>query len=258
MKKKLLSIFLIFSIILVMGACSKPTPDDEFQDSIEYEDDEGDVEEYTESDIDWYSKTYSYTDTDGYVYEIEWKYSPWMLLSTKQADLESAWREVGNGNDLPGFDDWQLKTDGSTGYVRQFSSGNPFIHHMTDMYYCVGEVSVRNVTDGWSISEDQPKSIGAYLAWEMDLHGLKDVSGSGDITSIGRIYYSDGYDDNGGNVIVSPKMTSDSWGPAAFILMAPENITPNSPDGLYYERMTEEGVLHFGPGSERESIDVLK
>lgn len=207
------------------------------------------------ADIDWTEVSYTETDSDGYTYEITFKLSPWILQSNTDI-VNSAWSEVGGSNTIPGFNDWGLKQESSGGYFRQgISEGgttNYFAHHMTDIYYCVGTAQITNITEGWSISVSNPRSLYFYLRWVSNF----DRATYAGVYSIGRVFFSNSTEDESDGLGHSAKMTSDQWGPVSFVIMAPENFAPNFPDGEHAEDMLNGYFYYIENGERSEEIHL--
>lgn len=211
-----------------------PDEDGSHMEPITESENKADEEEYTEdmysSDVDWSFIEDTYTDGRGYTYNLEIMISPWMLKSSNAEMIESAWSEVGNGRELPeDMTDWGLN-DGS----RQVPSGNTqaaFIHQMNDMYYCIGTIKITNATEGFSFSDNNKGNYNPIIFWNMER-----ISKYTSADIISRTYYSDSSED-APCICASPVMTSDEWGPVPFVAMAPENFTPNNPEGEFFESM---------------------
>lgn len=203
-----------------------------------------------EVNLEWSSFSYTITDRDGYTYEISYEVSPWILLSNEEV-INAAWAEVGGNNKLPGFDGWGLKWDGSVYFrpndIPKGGSREFWTYPMSDMYYCMGKVSVRNTTDGWDISESNKRSFDAVLGWKSGstIPEIEHIS-IGAYT-IGKTFYSSATKEQANCVLISPSMTSNKWGPVSFVLMAPENFSPKYPDGQFYDH-TKTGALSFIQG----------
>ncbi len=184
--------------------------------------------------IEWTDFKYTTTDADGYTYEITYKISPWILLSNTEA-INSAWSEVGKNNTLPSFDDWGLQKSGES-YMRigvpLGGTKRNFTSRMTDMYYSIGTVQIRNTTNGWDITSSSPRAVYANLNTSTYLNSMAEY--------IGRTFYSNSTEDQAGGVQIRAQMTSNAWGPVSFVIMAPENFSPNYPDGEYKEQMLGE------------------
>ena len=189
--------------------------------------------------IEWTNIVYYKEDTDGYQYEITIKLSPWILLSNTQA-LSSAWNEVSQGTELPSYESWgvnentrypQIKGNsfitGSDGFITACS------HGITDMYYSVGSLEVKNVTDGWSIDSSQPRS----LTISAGLWPCRNDYKMSDYAALvaGKTFAGDRIDNYVGGIRINPLMSGDNWGPVPFVLMASEVFSPNAPNGGYYD-----------------------
>lgn len=202
------------------------------------------------AEIEWTNATFTITDSDGYTYEISYKLSPWILLSNEEV-INSAWDTVGHGKSLPDFDDWGLKWDGKVYWrpndIPRGSTTEFWNYPMSDMYYCVGEVSVRNTTEGWDISTSNKRSVEAVLGWKSGSAIPEIQHTSIGAYTIGRTFYSSQTEDQADCIRIHPSMTSNTWGPNPFVLMAPENFSPKYPDGQFYEH-TKTGALSFLKG----------
>ena len=209
------------------------------------------VEPIEAADIEWTDVSYTTTDTDGYVYEITLKVSPWILLSNTDI-VNSAWSEVGKSNTLPGFNSWSLRQDSLGTYFRQgLSNGNStsyFAFNMSDMYYCVGTAQITNITEGWSIDASSPRSLYFGLQWVSSF----DKSAYAGVYAIGRVFYSNETTDGCNGLAHSAKMTSDHWGPVSFVIMAPENFSPNYPDGEHPQHMLDGFFRYYDNGEAKE------
>lgn len=204
--------------------------------------------------IDWTDISYTYTDVDGYIYEIAYKLSPWILLSNTDA-VNAAWKEISESNMLPNFKDWGLQQESTGNYFRQGvphgGSTNYFSHHMTDMYYCIGTVQITNLTEEWRISASSPRSLYFNLMWASAFDKL-DYAG---VYSIGRVFYSNGTEDESDGLWHSASLNSDQWGPVSFVIMAPENFSPNYPEGEYFQYMLD-GFFYYTENSETKEVRV--
>ncbi|MBE6835289.1 MAG: hypothetical protein E7515_03445 [Ruminococcaceae bacterium] len=182
--------------------------------------------------IEWEDLEYEYVDSSGYKFEISLSLSPWILLSNQNA-INSAWAKVGNNNTLPGFNDWGLEkwetynTYNRSGMIKALNgySTSYFRKPMTDMYYCMASLKIKNVTEGWDIDTSNSRNVGFSLLWKADRM---------DIDCIGRIFYSNGEKDYLTGVNINADMVGNDWGPVSIVFMAPENMTPNNPNGDYY------------------------
>lgn len=190
------------------------------------------------SDVEWTYATYLIHDRDGYKYELNVKISPW-ILTENSSTLNAAWHEVGNNNPLPNsFSDWGLKKESNNIYSRSglkgVENGNRYSYRaeMTNMYYCVGTISINNLTENWDITSADPRSLIYSLNFE-----LKNWAGMSN--TIARVFYNSKKEDSTGGIYSSPKLTDNTWGPCSFVMMHPENYSPNHPDGEFYEKLID-------------------
>ena len=208
----------------------------------ELEDEEAlDEEVEEELPIEWTTALMTGTDADGYKYNIWFKFSPWILYSNTKM-IKSAWKEIGGDTQLPDYDSWHIESVGS-GYQRKAKSIGGFDSWMatngyglTDMYYCMGVMEIRNTTSGWSITQDNNRSLSFSLELKEDLTDItsKDCYVYGGCRS--KIFFTSGTSEYVGGMAFSPLMVSDKWGPIPFVCMLPENIAPNTPaNGGFYD-----------------------
>ena len=192
------------------------------------------------SGVEWTEVTYTTTDEDGYTFEITYRISPWILLSNTDV-VNAVWAEISGGDPLPGFDDWGLERY-NNGYWRPNNisdhslsgyKGYMYCEGMNDMYYCMGTLSVKNRTEGWSFSEENKRSCDTRLWWRYDK-----TDGMEGAQAIGHLYLSSKVREEADGVLVYASMVSDDWGPCPFVIMSPEAFTPNYPDGRFYEHLS--------------------
>lgn len=204
------------------------------------------LDEIPHADIEWTNASYLICDRDGYQYEINIKISPW-ILTENSGTLNAAWSEVGNNNQLPNsIEDWGLRKEESiyersSNNLKGVKDGNSYSYRasMTDMYYCVGSISIENVTEGWDISAADSRSLEYSIIFD-----LKNWAGLSN--TIGRVYYNSKTEDSTGGLCSSPKLTDNTWGPCSFVIMHPENYSPNNPDGEFYEKLLDrESYFHY-------------
>lgn len=202
--------------------------------------------QYNTVPIEWEKVEYTVVDNSGYKFEVSLSLSPWILLSN-QDEINSAWAKVGDNNQLPGFDDWGLeKREINNVYNRSGmimamdgNSSTIFRTPMTDMYYCVGSLTITNITEGWDIDASNSRGVSLPLVWEC-------APRNSGINCIGRIFYSNGEKDYASGIHLKVNMQSNSWGPVPIVFMAPENISPNNPNGDYYSDMLNRVQLKGG------------
>ena len=146
------------------------------------------------------------------------------------------------------FSDWGMKKQGNAYRIEALTDvvsgyrSYPYVAQMTDMYYSLGSISVNNVTDGWNITSSESRSLKFSIEYESSFYEVgTDV--------IGRLFYTSEIKDCSSGIYVSPKLTSDNWGPCSFVMMSPENKTPKNPDGDHYESLlNKDSYFHFFGG----------
>ena len=170
--------------------------------------------------INFQSYTINLADRDGYQYEVILKLSPWILASQSDT-LNFAWSQLGNRNTLPDFNDWKI-------HGRDLENWE-----YNDIYYMVGQISVKNVSSGFDFSESNPgepsitfefKDSNSFLLGKgYDSSGYKELG-----TCEGHKGYNEA-------VCISPIMRQNNWGPISIIFAMPDKISPNFPNGQNYE-----------------------
>lgn len=197
-------------------------------------------------DVEWKNVTYFEEDNDGYKYEVSMKLSPWILLSNSET-VNAAWDELNSGKSLPQFNDWGLKELHGY-YSRSEREGLfSFSHKMTDMYYCVGEMTIKNRTEGWNITDDNKRSVNLNISWNCNYNG-NDRFGS---AYIWKVLFSNGAEDYYDDKPCTASMKKNTWGPVPFVIMIPENFSPKYPNGENYESIKETKIK-----IEKEEIEL--
>lgn len=253
--KKYLCILTLISLSLTLSGCGNsgsnifqqlfhiggqnedtaaPTTEEVITTTTEYDTEEPDTvgeedteEETTSSSVEFQTFTYRYKDAQNYVYEATITLSPWILESQSEA-LKDAWTQVGSDESVPSIDSMSFRKFSNNLYM---GAGNPsdFYATMTEMYFSVGTVSIRNVTDGWSFSENNPGGSKLQFYWSSE----DDRTTWSKTSMISKVYYGSSTKYTEGGLEVAPSMKSDKWGPVAIVLGHAENITPKFPDGEY-------------------------
>lgn len=199
--------------------------------------------------IDWTDIVFSFKDTEGYTFEVTIKLSPWILLSNTSI-MEKAWSEVSKGKTLPSYNSWGFKPgiyNYPTIYANRYDyayshTGESFCSDgISDMYYSVGTIQIRNKTKDWPITEQNARSLIIPLScqWDKTVYTGKDHFGF--IAS--KVYYSGQTNVFVGGIRFDPSINKDNWGPATFLLMTAEVFSPNFPDGAYYNTILDHLVI---------------
>lgn len=203
-------------------------------------------------EVEWQTLSYTWEDEAGYKFEATVKVSPW--ITTENSDyLNSAWNEVGNGNTLPKADPkvWGLKKLGNGKYYATDDNRDGFrpINNITDMYYCVGEISIRNLTEGWDIASDS--SITSNPVWlsacqpetnpkRVKKHPSEVYEWTSSCT-MGKLFGKNKEITSSTWISVNPVYTSNKWS-TSFAFAHCDNKTPKNPDG---EGMAEMQDTYF-------------
>lgn len=120
--------------------------------------------------------------------------------------------------------------------------------------YIIGTYMVENLTDGYSITPDNPRTYPGRLAARQVSAFDEEHDGNAatffNWRHVIAVMYSSGvtyYDEEDAvnpEVRVSiAKMRADAWGPVHFVIALPNGATPNRPDGYRYDKIE----MEFGP-----------
>ena len=201
-------------------------------------------------DVEWQTLTYQWEDSSGYTFEATIKVSPW--INTKNEEyVTAAWDEVSHGKALPSSDtsSWGLAhySDGTYGRGNdEYGSFRP-VKNITDIYYCIGNVTVKNLTTGWDITASTPITSDAlWLSACQPEPNVEEVKKHPSLednytrsSTVSKVFYNDAEKVNPTWARVSPKYTSNQWGPVAFVFAHFENKTPANPNGEYISEIAD-------------------
>lgn len=199
-----------------------------------------------------------YTDSDGYIYEITVTMTPWILYSPNEELLHAIWTDLGNGNTLPTPNDWGFTLNDNyyelwVPYLFRFRASN------FDMYYTLGNLSIRNVTDGFDITSNNARDL--YVRFESGSFWYNERS-----SVIGQIYYSNSTKKitPGTNTVshqhimeISTVVRSNNVGPIPFVFAHGESSTPA--DGMLgFKQLEESGSIriHCNDSGERINFNI--
>ena len=181
-------------------------------------------------------------DQDGHRFELRYKLSPWMLVSSNAVRIKQAWDEVGGDNKLPDVGDWPLKEKDS--YSECKISKTKFSHSMNDMYYCVGTVTVTNLTENMPISKSDKASAPLYFVLNISPETANPKGSKANC--IFRFYRPKGVVEDSFSLETEIKMSKDSYGPLPFIIMVPESVTKEHPEGINLESVLKSYFKYDG------------
>ena len=137
MKKTVGLILLLIVMVALLAGCGSKTQDQQVATSAQEaslsmseaasEQQEQPVVATTEQiTIDWHTETFTWSDTDGYSYEVTLIISPWILRSNT-SQIESAWAQIGASSSLPMTNgDWSLTSYNNHTTQRQISGRYDF------------------------------------------------------------------------------------------------------------------------------------
>ena len=190
-------------------------------------------------EVEWQTLTYQWEDNNGYQFEATIKISPW--INTKNTDyVTTAWNEVGSGKTLP--------SDDSKSWGNAPSSDDYYrpVDNATDVYYCIGNVTIKNLTPGWDITASapvksnplwfsacQPETNPAYYKQHPNTFDYLKSS------TISKVFYGDGEKRNSTWACLTPQYTSNKWGPVPFVFAHFDSKAPANPDGKYISEITD-------------------
>jgi len=253
MKKILLTVAIIAVLSIMFYGCGSATTVEEpvitEDEEVITEDEEVSTEPVIEEpavDVDWQTLTYQWTDDSGYTFEATVKVSPW--INTKnEAYVNAAWDEVGHGNSLPEFDP-------NENYCKDKRNTFLGIKDTTDMYYCLGELSIKNITEGWDITAENP--VTTYFSMS-PIQPPLDIKASAvkEGRTIGKVLFSNDITRYITWSDFNPKFNSNDWGPVPFVFAHYDRKNPNHPNGEYISEIADTDFIIFA-GKTNSSIDI--
>lgn len=164
---------------------------------------------------------FEYADSDGYEIRETIQLSP--IFTGEDMDIVYVlWEAL--GNDTSSFPSKQSLCD----------ENSMLMNH--ELEYIIGTCMIENLTDGFPITPDQPRSYAISLTAE----GNGDTATLFNNRSVSAVIYSDKmiyYSDILSVMIGDTKMVSDTWGPCTFVIALPNTHAPNQPDGYRYDEI---------------------
>ena len=266
--KKHLSIILVGLLVLILTGCGKQTVNDIPREELSMNapteapaaasaitpTDAPTEAAVSKFNIDWTEFTYSQKDNEGYTFDITVKLSPWILRSNTDV-INQAWSEVGKNHEMPDFNDWGLNKDSGgyywTPYSHDTNNGKANFNYgywnykMNDMYYCIGSVRIKNTTEGWNFSDSNPHSTRVQI----QCNPVKTEA-----FFMSKEFYGNKTDVCWNGIDMSAKMKSDNWGSVPFIIMCPENFSPDNPNGEHIEKLKTVSLEVY----QRKDIDPFR
>lgn len=178
---------------------------------------------------------FEYTDSDGYEIRETIQLSP---IFTED-DIEIAYALWGAlGNDTSSFPSEESLYN--TSYLLREMRDS---FGCNELEYIIGTYALENLTDGFPITSDNPRSYQGALSTKQvsafDEEHDSNASHFINVRSVSVVMYLDGatyYGEGNSTILSKAKMYSDTWGPCAFIIALPNGSTPNLPDGYRYDK----------------------
>lgn len=202
--------------------------------------------------VNWQGLEYTWEDKSGYTFRAELIISPWINARNEDC-IKYNWGNIAWNHrlELPGPEpeNWGLKHS-SDGWTRVNDNYGAFksIDNITDVYYCMGNISVVNCTTGWDITSSMTSDILWFSACQPETD-VKEVLKHPYLTdnyikssTISKVFYDDGATTSPTWASVNPVYTSNSWGPIPFLFVHFDSKTPANPEG---ERMSEIADTYF-------------
>ncbi|MCM1156766.1 MAG: hypothetical protein NC314_11540 [Roseburia sp.] len=199
------------------------------------------------SDIDTSSLLTTYTiefeDSDGYQIRETVQLSP-IFREDDMGTVYALWEAL--GNDVASFPSKE-----------SIRNSNLMLTNY-QLEYVVGTYMVENLTDGFPITSDNPRTYAKSLTAE----GNSVPATFFNNRSVSVVMYSSGMKYYGDNlfatVIGDARMTSDTWGPRTFVIALPNEFTPNQPDGYRYDEIQVIFSYNNQGSYDRSNYDSLK
>lgn len=179
-----------------------------------------------------------YEDLDGYQIQETIRFSPIFCESDMDILLET-WKALGgNAEEIPVGDkcySWDSSAI-STQKALGFTGGQ----------YIVGDRTITNQTDGFPITSANAKNYALMI--RMDTNDLSaDAYLAAEDSTMAFTFFggrSEQYRSRVGSFLVGTAlMEEDQWGPMRFIIVLPNKVTPNEPNGLDYSKIKYSAVV---------------
>ena len=208
---------------------------------------------------------HEWKDPEGYEFKATIRYTDW--VNPENDSIYPTWGELCDFENLPDTEPstWGIENGFSSTSSANNRGGFGFagIEDYTDTHYCIGDVTIENVTKDWDITSSHPTST----VVEIDFYNSKEEDESDRVVLGGHIIgktFSNAeeaqYDMRG---LFKADMDSNKWGPYPFVFSHFDKRTPDDKDGQFYDEMNYslQIVTHI-LGTTKEShtrpLDVIK
>lgn len=178
------------------------------------------------------TRSVEFEDMEGYTIRETCQLSP-IFTEDDMETMHALW--VALGNDIAIF----------PSYESMFDSDHR--DNCDRLEYVIGTYMVENLTDGFSIVADNPRSYDGVLIPIEDgktpAQYKEDAANHFRYDVVTMVSYSDeviyyGSSTKSAGLVCDVKMESDTWGPRTFIMAVPNCSIPNRPDGYRYDNLT--------------------
>ncbi|MDE6318619.1 MAG: hypothetical protein K2M22_02685 [Lachnospiraceae bacterium] len=128
-----------------------------------------------------------------------------------------------------------------------------------ELEYIIGTYTIENLTDGFPITSDNPRTYYRGLYAEEIYYDDNYDSTAAEFfnrRNVSVCMYSDGmsyYGENQAATIGIPRMVSNTWGPVCVVVALPNQTTPKQPHGYDYSGI-HVGFCYNNYGSHDDSI----
>lgn len=190
-----------------------------------------------------------YEDQDGYKIRETIQLSP-IFREDDMETVYALWEAL--GNDIAFFPSKEKIYDSS--YLIRSSRNQDSCDKLE---YIIGTFAIENLTDGFSITPDNPREYfgklhGEYILSSDERSDDNDGNAANllNVRSVSMAMYDNDptyYGEGNFAIMSNPKMISDAWGPVCFVIAVPNGATPNRPDGYRYDKAwIEFGQKYYG------------
>ncbi len=162
------------------------------------------------------------------------------------ADMYALWETLGGTVDeIPSKDELCEMSH----HLREYQSTG----HLSGVKYIIGTRTVENLTDDFPITVDNPYVVNNEITIDGTIDNPdEDANAKYAVTrnATTLLFYDSGrkceVTVSAGIPLGGAEMISDTWGPVRFIIILPNDVTPNQPNGFAYDSLQ----YMFGPHSE--------
>ena len=207
--------------------------------------------------VEYHTFDNSYTNDDGYKLDTTLEISDW-FGSDNYDLLYSEWSKI-SSSEFPSRDKFGIYDNKvTTSYLA--SSSNYFDFQTKDVYYAIGRLHYKNVTEGFKIdSENKTKFDPAfYIDGDLYQEPLTKLMINNDKLEVGYLSASNFVKSKSSYASPLYNISKDS-GYLTIIFAMPIDITPNEPEG-YPDPTTAEFAFHPYGAEERNvfSLDIIE